>query len=414
MVKIVEIGTGYSPIPAKVGAATELVIEELSKSFVKKGFDVSIVDLEEPQRGLDNIKFYDIKIPRHLKRTTYNLGLLHKVKRVIYSLKIGPLLRKLDLNQRYIFHFHNQYNYYFFDKLAGKRLKANIKTVYTLHSYIWSQNWDEIKKTVFRKYFLEIYSLRRADLLLVLNENAKKNLVQHLKIPEEKIVLMPNGVNTSVYTPLKKAGQLNAMQNKHNLHDEKVLFHVGSVCPRKNQLNIIKGLCRLMKKHNLKFFYAGGIIDPHYFQQINEYIKAQKIERNVVYLGELRPGKELNSYYNIADAFVFNSTSEAFTLVVLEALSAGKPVFLAEAVRNSFLPKTSSNGIIYFNENNFSKTIEKYLFNKKLMSQLSKKARLYIMKSFSWDSIADRHLVLFNKILVSKPSIKEETLKWKH
>ena len=44
--KVFEIGTGYTPIPATMGAATEIVVEELTKSFMKKGYDVCIVDIK--------------------------------------------------------------------------------------------------------------------------------------------------------------------------------------------------------------------------------------------------------------------------------------------------------------------------------------------------------------------------------
>ena len=40
--KIYEIGTGYTPIPAQMGAATEIVVEELSTRLVKKGHQVDI------------------------------------------------------------------------------------------------------------------------------------------------------------------------------------------------------------------------------------------------------------------------------------------------------------------------------------------------------------------------------------
>ena len=48
--KIYEIGTGYTPIPAKMGAATEIVVEELAKSFQKKGKDVTILDIKADDR----------------------------------------------------------------------------------------------------------------------------------------------------------------------------------------------------------------------------------------------------------------------------------------------------------------------------------------------------------------------------
>ena len=38
--KIYEIGTGYTPIPARISAATEIVVEELTKAFLKQNIPV--------------------------------------------------------------------------------------------------------------------------------------------------------------------------------------------------------------------------------------------------------------------------------------------------------------------------------------------------------------------------------------
>ena len=38
--KIYELGTGYTSIPAKVAAATESVVEELTKAFLQMNIDV--------------------------------------------------------------------------------------------------------------------------------------------------------------------------------------------------------------------------------------------------------------------------------------------------------------------------------------------------------------------------------------
>ena len=45
--KIYEIGTGYTSIPAQIAAATETVVEELSKALLELGENVYIVDIEE-------------------------------------------------------------------------------------------------------------------------------------------------------------------------------------------------------------------------------------------------------------------------------------------------------------------------------------------------------------------------------
>ena len=44
--KYYEIATGYTPVPARMGAATEIVVEELVKSLEAKGHDVTLVDIK--------------------------------------------------------------------------------------------------------------------------------------------------------------------------------------------------------------------------------------------------------------------------------------------------------------------------------------------------------------------------------
>lgn len=44
--KVFEIGTGYTSIPARMGAATEIVVAELTTSMMKIGEDVTIIDIK--------------------------------------------------------------------------------------------------------------------------------------------------------------------------------------------------------------------------------------------------------------------------------------------------------------------------------------------------------------------------------
>ena len=44
--KLYEIGTGYTPIPAQMGAATEIVVEGLTRAFQKLNVPVEIIDIK--------------------------------------------------------------------------------------------------------------------------------------------------------------------------------------------------------------------------------------------------------------------------------------------------------------------------------------------------------------------------------
>ena len=114
--KIFEIGTGYTSIPAKIGAATEIVVEELTTSMLKQGHDVTIVDIRDIHRQSTSLPIIEVNVPYFFSSTDLKLGLVHKLKRVLYSMSLTYKLHRLLRKQKskVILHFHNQYNLFFF------------------------------------------------------------------------------------------------------------------------------------------------------------------------------------------------------------------------------------------------------------------------------------------------------------
>ena len=308
--KIFEIGTGYTSIPAKVGAATEIVVEELVNSFLKiDGVEPYIIDIKDKNRKENNLPIIEVYMPQFFSSTDTSLGIVHKLKRVLYSIslsyKLWGIIKKSK--EEVILHFHNQYNYFFFHKIVPKKIRNRCKTLYTVHSYIWFNVWNEIDEIVKKRYFQEIFSVKNADKIFVLNNTTKNHFVEKLNIEEESIVKIPNGVNTSIYKPLEK-DQIDLLKKQNGLSGKKIFLQVGSVCERKNQLGALSLLQSLLVENkNCVFAYAGGIIDQEYQNKIKEFSKENNINEQVVYLGELSPGSKLNEYYNIAESLVFCS-----------------------------------------------------------------------------------------------------------
>ncbi|MCD8145470.1 MAG: glycosyltransferase family 4 protein [Oscillospiraceae bacterium] len=332
--KIYEIGTGYTPIPAQIGAATEIVVEELTRAFLKSGISVSIVDIQAQNRRESDLPILEVPVPKLFTGTDEKLGLSHKLKRVVYSVSLAGVLKKLlagnETGERVVLHFHNQYNLFFFLKLVPPSLRKKCLTVYTNHSYIWSGAWDEVCGTVKKRYFQEIECMKRADLVFVLNEKTRKTVMECIGIDGAKVALIENGVNTEIYRPLETA-QNDAARAELGLSGKRVLLQVGSVCERKNQLEAVRLLEPLLKEYDdLVYLYAGGIVSERYQREIQEYAKAIGCRDSVIYLGEIPPGERLNRLYSMAEAMIFPSQSEGFSLVILEALSAGIPVIIRQ------------------------------------------------------------------------------------
>lgn len=389
--KIYEIGTGYTPIPAQMGAATEIVVEELTKALVRQQYNVAIIDIAVDKRKKNNLPIIEVPVPSMFRGTDVKLGVMHKLKRVVYSINLASVLKKIlkKSKEKAILHFHNQYNMYFFFKLTPKRMRKDCTIIYTNHSYIWHGAWEEIKRTAQKRYFQEIFSMKKADYVFVLNKLTKDTLIKHVGIEKAKIHLIDNGVNPEVYKPISLAEEKD-FRDMNKIAGKRILIQVGSVCERKNQLGAVKLLLPFLKEDpNCVFMYAGGIISEEYQEEIKSYAKKNHVENQVIYLGELKPGKELNKYYSVADAMVFPSKSEGFSLVILEAMSAGTPVF----VRNTLEFKLADDCLQYKDANEFEEKMRKYILDDDSRKTLSEKAREVVIKNYNWNKIGMDYMI---------------------
>lgn len=387
--KIYEIATGYTSIPATISAATEIVIEQLTTAMISNGKDVEIIDIRDKNRKDTNLKIDEVAVPSFLTSTDTSLGIIHKLKRVIYSISLAGKLKKIlkKTNDKVVFHFHNQYNMFFFLKLTGKKEREKCIMAYTNHSGIWSLEWEEVEPTLKKRYFQEWECQQNADILYILNDDTKANVINHLGVDENKIVRINNGVNTDVYRPLSLQ-EKEAIKADYGVTGKKIILQVGSVYDNKGQDRAIKYLTQLMKEDpDLMYLYAGGIVDEEYHNSIKKYVADNGLDAQVKYLGMLSPGEELNRVYNMADATISLSKYEAFSLVVVESYSAGVPMLIDESNKSVF-----SIGAVLYNKDNFESKVKDIIFgDKENYQQLSDSVRNIATNNYSWAAIAKNY-----------------------
>ena len=391
--KIYEIGTGYTPIPAKVAAATESVVEELTKAFMQKKIDVEVIDISANDRVPNSLPITEVKVPSIFTKSDISLGIIHKVKRVVYSVALALKLKKIlkQTNQKTVLHFHNQYNIYFFLKLVKKELRDKAIIAYTNHNGFWSLPFEEAKSTLQARYFQEIEGMKNADLIFVLNPKMKNNIVENLGIDENKVIRINNGVNTDVYAPLSSE-QIEKVKEKLNLKNKRIILHVGSVNENKGQGRAVKMIAPLLRENSdTVFAFAGDIVSQEYYQEVLRTAKEEKVENQVVYLGTFSPGEEMNGLYNIADTAIFVSRYEGFSLACIESISAGVPVVLCSDSLSSF-----GDGSILTERQDVADRIRQLLNDGDLLKELKQAARKNAVENFTWSKTAQKYFDNFN------------------
>lgn len=383
--KVYEIGTGYTPIPAQIGAATEIVVEELTRALQKRGVPVEIIDIAA-ERVPNDLPIRAVKVPKVFAGTDVSLGLRHKLKRVAYSICLAGELKTL-LRQReetVVLHFHNQYNLFFFLKLTPKALREKALIAYTNHSGIWRLPWAEIEGTVRRRYFQEAECMKQADVVFALNEETIRNAVQHFQIPEGRFVKIGNGVNTDTYHPLSDSEKAE-IKKEFGFEGKKVILQVGSVCENKGQARTVEMLAPLLREDAV-FAYVGGIVSEEYHKTVQETARRLGVESQVHYLGMASPGEALNRLYNMAEVTVLSSGYESFGMVAIESLSAGIPVLVCGGSDLHF-----GAGCIPYSPDKL-----------KNFSEYRESARENAVQNFAWDKVAADYLQGWGEKYVKK------------
>ena len=375
---VYEIGTGYTPIPARIGAATEIVVEELSRALRKQGIEVCILDVQAENRKETELPIAQIMVPRWLRGEDLTLGFRHKLKRVAYSVALAARLSRLlkETEEIPVLHFHNQYNLFFFLLLVPKHLRRRCFTAYTVHSGIWRLPWTDICRTVRCRYFQEVRCIRKADMVFVLNEETAQTVRRYLNVPPERVSRIQNGVNPDIYCPHPQEQRLP------------MILQVGSVCENKGQLRTLKRLLQLLKDHaELTFAYAGGIVEEDYQKKIESFAAEQGIGRQVRYLGMIPPGRELARLYAQATATILPSCYEAFGLVAVESLATGTPVLIPEES-----PLRFGAGCVLYDEVHLEERIISLLEGP---GSLAAQARKNARENYSWDKIVMDYISVF-------------------
>ena len=169
-----------------------------------------------------------------------------------------------------------------------------------------------------------IYSNKRWKTIAVGSGVKRRILEEHPGIEEEQIHVIPNG--TSLCGEIAKSD----MDGRYDLYGKKVLVCVGSLQPRKNQLQLVSAFARLSKEYKEKIviFFCGkdSVREPVSTQLLNE-IKKNGFEKNLIYLGECTED-DMKKIYTRADGLIMPSLSEGLSLVVTEMLSYGRPIIM--------------------------------------------------------------------------------------
>lgn len=197
------------------------------------------------------------------------------------------------------------------------------KYVVSVHDLIFMR-FPELYGSFDRKIYLKKTraACARADKVIAISEQTKRDLISFLSVAEEKIDVVYQNCDSAFGVPVA-AEHLEMIRQKYRL-PQKMLLCVGTIEKRKNAGVILKAMAQLPLDIHLVL-----VGRPTAYQaEIDALIATHDLSSRVHILHQV-PFADLPALYQMAAIFVYPSIFEGFGIPVIEALNAGTPVIAA-------------------------------------------------------------------------------------
>lgn len=258
------------------------------------------------------------------------------------------------------------------------------KVVLTYHSPNYEHSkWGRLGRSILR--LGEVVSLRFASRVIFVNR------FQMEKFPERvrrKSIFIPNGITPA--TPLAATDFLT----RHRLTPGRYILAVGRITPEKGFDDLIRAIQTL--DPGLPLVIAGA---PDHDIAYLDSLKALDTSRRVIFTG-FTTGDNLLQLYSHARLFVMSSVNEGFPIAMLEAMTYGLPIIATDIPGTRLFPRSNDGKYpVYVKAGspvNLARAISESL-------NLPDHKATYPLDEYTWDSIADRTLSVFDSLLHKQP-----------
>ena len=237
---------------------------------------------------------------------------------------------------------------------------------------------------------------RKADLLIAVSQYVADGLREHLRIPEERVITIHNGVD-SRFRRLPTSQVDSDRWLEHGVAGDYLLC-VGNLVPVKNFVTAIEAYAVLARKDKdlPQLVLAGGQKHPHY-QELVAIVQQRGLEDRVKFVG-YQSGNDLLHLYNGATMLVHPSLHEGFSFTILEAMACGLPMV---ATSTTSIPEAAGDAAIYVEKPTDTEAVaeamRRLLDDADLRNTLSQRA-LARSPEFTWKKCVQKTVAAYDRL----------------
>lgn len=237
--------------------------------------------------------------------------------------------------------------------------------------------------------------MQKADAVICVSNSIKEYIQKHYKTSEEKITVIPRGIDLELFNPKNIDNSfIEHFKKEFNLQNKFIVSSVGRVTQLKDYETFIKAISIVKQDiSNVTALIVGGTRSDKedYLNSLKNLIKELNLEENIIFTGSQ---SKIEQIYALSDVVISSSKKpESFGRAVAEAICMNKPVIA-----------TNHGGvkdIIIENENGFFFEVgdDKELAKNILKSRTLKfDGYSYISNTFSLENMVTKTVEVYKRI----------------
>jgi len=365
--RIVHVAPFYPPI---IGGVEE-VVKRIAEYMAFKGAEVHVLTYNRLRTGgVGSLSREETINNVHVVRLKPDIMWSHGT----YSTELPEALRRLrpDLVHVHVWRHPHVYQVAKLKKRLGFKAVLHTHAPFHTFSQLGVATWlyhkavDWLMKKVLRRY----------DNLIALTPHERRILVEKLDVQEQKVVIIPNGIDD---------GLVNLDGN--TVKTDHMLLYLGRISRLKNVDLLVKAMMYVMEEvPDAKLVLAG----PDEGLAIKLRGCMQKHYMNFRYLGVVSES-EKGKLYGECAVFAHPAVYEPFGITLLEAQAFGKPcVITGEGGQKYVAPPGKTSLYAKSNPKDFGEAISLLLSDKELYKKLSANAKEWASRH-SWLKILPKY-----------------------
>ena len=246
-----------------------------------------------------------------------------------------------------------------------------------------------------------LLAARKASHIVTISEYSKRQIVEHLGVPEEKVTTIRCGVNGqfSCGDSADQRAEAARVVHRHLGVAPPYILYVGNLKPHKNVPTLLRAFALLHSREAVPHRLVILGDDRKSSRSLNQECARLAISEVTSFVPYVPP-ELLPKVYAAASVLVMPSRVEGFGLPVLEAMASGTPVVCSRAAS---LPEVAGDAAIYFeltSPEDLASALERLLSSQDLQNTLREKG-LQRAKELTWHRSVQKHVEVYERVLKS-------------